>query len=177
MKFKYCPHCGTLLVPKLIGDEGEIPYCSTCSVPLFEMPQPSIITMVINEYDEIALLIQNYVSTSFRVFVAGYLKCKEDAENATMREVEEELGLKPIRTQYIRSYYFEKKDMLMLGFVTYVKKAEFNLSKEVDKADWFKFDDAMKELREGGITRKMLQEYMDMKKSKCSSTENGNNTQ
>ena len=31
MKFTYCPDCGSLLVPKVIGDEGEVPYCGKCS--------------------------------------------------------------------------------------------------------------------------------------------------
>lgn len=34
MHFTYCPHCGTKLTGKEIGDEGIIPYCEKCSVPL-----------------------------------------------------------------------------------------------------------------------------------------------
>ena len=37
MHFTYCPHCGSRLVKKEIGDEGLIPFCETCSIPLWDM--------------------------------------------------------------------------------------------------------------------------------------------
>ena len=64
MRFTYCPHCGTKLIRKEIGDEGMIPYCENCSVPLWDMFTTSIIAAVVNEYDEVALLQQSYVSSS-----------------------------------------------------------------------------------------------------------------
>lgn len=56
MKFQYCPHCGNKLVKKEIGDEGFIPFCENCDVPLWDMFTTSIIAAVVNEEDEIALL-------------------------------------------------------------------------------------------------------------------------
>ena len=37
MRFTYCPHCGSELIKKEIGDEGLIPFCEKCSVPMWDM--------------------------------------------------------------------------------------------------------------------------------------------
>ena len=79
MRFTYCPHCGTKLGQKEIGDEGMIPFCEQCNIPLWDMFTTSIIVAVVNEYDEVALLRQNYVSATNYVCVAGIMKIGESA--------------------------------------------------------------------------------------------------
>ena len=108
MKFVCCPQCGAKLEKREIGDEGLVPYCSSCGRPWFDMPYACTITLVINEYDEVALIRQGYVSDQYYVCVAGYVKCGETAEETAAREVEEELGLVPESLRYTRSYYFER---------------------------------------------------------------------
>jgi len=136
---------------KEIGDEGVIPYCMNCEVPLWDMFTTSIIAAVVNEYGEIALLRQNYVSTTNHVCVAGVMKLGESAEETVVREIGEELGLRVKSVEFVKSYPFEKKDMLMLGFKAVAEKKDFTLSGEVDAAEWVKFGDALGLLREGSI--------------------------
>lgn len=62
MHFTYCPHCGEKLVQKEIGDEGKMPYCKNCEIPLWDSFTTCVICAVVNEQKEIALLRQNYVS-------------------------------------------------------------------------------------------------------------------
>ena len=93
MHFTYCSHCGTKLIPKEIGDEGEIPFCINCNIPLWDMFTTCIIAAVVNENGEIALLRQNYVSATKYVCVAGIIKMGESAEETVIREVKEETGL------------------------------------------------------------------------------------
>lgn len=97
MHFTYCPHCGTKLIRKEIGDEGSIPFCENCSIPLWDMFTTSIIAAVVNEYNEVALLRQNYVSTTKYVCVAGIMKIGETAEDTVIREVQEEIGQKLVQ--------------------------------------------------------------------------------
>lgn len=151
MRFTYCPHCGTKLISKEIGDEGMIPYCEKCSIPLWDMFTTSIIAAVINEYDEVALLRQNYVSTTTYVCVAGIMKIGESAEETVIREVKEEIGQDVVSLEFVRSYPYEKKEMLMLGYKATVKKQAFQLSGEVDSVEWVKYDRALSLLREGSI--------------------------
>ncbi len=156
MRFTYCPHCGNKLVQKEIGDEGRIPFCEKCGVPLWDMFTTSIIAAVVNEQKEIALLRQNYVSTTNHVCVAGIMKIGESAEDTVVREVKEELGLTVNELAFVRSYPYEKKEMLMLGFKACVKKADFHLSSEVDTAVWVKWENALDLLREGSIAWQLV---------------------
>jgi NAD+ diphosphatase len=151
MKFTYCPHCGTKAVLREIGDEGMIPYCEQCKVPLWDMFTTCIICAVVNEDKEIALLRQNYVSTTNYVCVAGVMKLGESAEETAAREIEEEIGQKVEELTFVKTYPYEKKEMLMLGFKAKVKKADFKLSGEVDSTCWFKFAVALEQMLDGSI--------------------------
>lgn len=158
MRFEYCPKCRAKLIPKEIGDEGIIPYCDTCKIPRWDMFSSCIICAVINEFNEIALIKQEYVSTTSYVCVAGIMQPGENAEQTAMREIKEEIGLEVKELTYIRSYFYEKKDMLMLGYHAKVKKASFKLSSEVDAVGWFPLSDALAKLREGGIAWQLVKE-------------------
>ena len=161
MHFIYCPHCGSKLISKEIGDEGMIPYCEKCSVPLWDMFTTSIIAAVVNEYDEVALLRQNYVSTTSYVCVAGIMKIGESAEETVIREVKEEIGQDVESLEFLSSYPYEKKEMLMLGYKAIVKKQDFKLSGEVDSVEWVKYDNALSLLREGSIAWKLVKTVIE----------------
>ena len=165
MRYTYCPHCGTRLSSREIGDEGLIPYCEKCNIPLWDSFTTSVIVAVVNEFDEVALLRQGYVSSDTYVCVAGIMKLGESAENAVIREVKEEIGQKVESIEYIGSYPYEKKEMLMLGYKATVKKQELKLSGEVDSAEWVKFDEALPLLRNGSVA-KMLVETVIQGRSK-----------
>ena len=157
MRYTYCPHCGTRLSNREIGDEGLIPYCEKCNIPLWDSFTTSVIVAVVNEFDEVALLRQSYVSTDTYVCVAGIMKLGESAEDAVVREVNEEIGQQVDSVEYIGSYPYEKKDMLMLGYKATVKKKELNLSGEVDSAKWVKFDEELPHLRDGSVAKRLVE--------------------
>ena len=156
MRFTYCPHCGQKLIPKEIGDEGLVPFCENCSVPLFDMFSTCVICAVVNEQREIALIRQGYVSREHYVCIAGFMKPGESAEESACREIKEEIGLEAESVEYIRSWPYEKKGLLMLGFLARVKKASFRISGEVDSVSWFPIADAAGRLREGSIAWQLV---------------------
>ena len=162
MRFTYCPHCGTKLIGKEIGDEGVIPFCDRCNVPLWDMFTTSIIAAVVNEYGEVALLRQNYVSTTKHVCVAGIMKMGEAAEDTVIREVKEEIDQDVESLEFIGSYPYEKKEMLMLGYKATVRKKDFKLSGEVDSVEWVKFDNALSLLREGSIAWQLVKTVIEL---------------
>lgn len=157
MRFTYCPHCGRKLTQRSIGDEGIMPFCDECNIPLWDSFTTSVIVAVVNEFDEIALLRQSYVSKDTYVCVAGIMKPDESAEDAVRREVKEEIGQKAEVIEYIGSYPYPGKEMLMLGFKARVKKKELRLSGEVDSAEWFSFVDAPSKLRDGSIAKRLVE--------------------
>ena len=161
MRFSFCPHCGQRLVPKLIGDEGMIPFCERCKVPLWNMFTTCIIAAVVNEEQEVALLRQNYVSETNYVCVAGVMKLGESAEEAAAREILEEIGQEVVSLEYVKSYPYEKKEMLMLGFKATVKKAPLRLSSEVDGAQWVPYKEALDKLRPGSIAWQLVKTVIE----------------
>ena len=163
MKANYCFICGSKAIQKEIGDEGLMPFCPECNMPLWDCFYSSIICAVVNEFNEIALLRQDYVSTTNYVCVAGHMKSGESAEETVKREVKEEIGQDVNALIYIRSYPYEKKNLLMLGFLARVNKKEFKLSGEVDNVEWFPIEEAPDKLREGGIAWQLVKEINERK--------------
>ncbi|MDD3077821.1 MAG: NUDIX domain-containing protein [Paludibacter sp.] len=161
MRFKYCPDCGHKLIDREIGDEGLIPYCEHCEKPLFDMFSTCVIALVVNEFEEALLLRQNYISTVYRNLISGYMKPGERAEDAAMREIEEETGITPDSLQFLGTYWFAKKDMLMIGFMAKAQKSAFNISKEVDEAQWIPVEQAIKMVHpKGSVSYALLEKYM-----------------
>ena len=162
MRFTYCPHCGEKLVKKEIGDEGLIPYCENCKIPLWDLFTTCVICAVVNEEDEIALIRQNYVSATNYVCIAGVMKLGESAEDCAKREVLEEIGLHVEELKFISTFPYEKKEMLMIGFKATVKKETFHLSSEVDSVQWFNLSDATAQLRKGSIAWQLVATVANM---------------
>ena len=162
MRFIHCPHCGMKLIQREIGDEGKVPYCLQCEMPLWDMFTTSVICAVVNEYHEIALLRQDYVSKENYVCVAGIMKIGESAEETAQREIKEEIGLNVEKLEYIKSYNYAKKEMLMLGYKATVRKKEFVLSDEVDDVEWVPLHKALEKLREGSLAWQLVQTVNEM---------------
>ena len=156
MRFEYCPHCGTKAVQREIGDEGLMPYCESCERPLFDMFPVCVLCAAADEEGRFLLIKQSYVSCANYVGVAGYIKSGESAEDAARREVAEELGIEPVSVTLLGTYPYAKKDMLMIGFLARIPHAEPKLSGEVDNAEWFDAEGALKAVRGGSIIENVL---------------------
>ena len=60
------------------------------------------------------------------------------------------------KLEFVATYPFPAKEMLMIGFHATVKKAEFHLSGEVDSVRWFPISDAPDQLRHGSIAWQLV---------------------
>ncbi len=156
MRYTYCPRCGERLGEKELGDEGPVPWCGRCERPVWEAFTTAVIAAVVNEDNEVALLRQGYISAETYVCVSGIMKPGESAEDAMVREIDEELGLAVKELRYMGSWPHKNGDMLMLGFCAVVEKGEFTLSREVDAARWVPFDGALPLIREGSIAQQLV---------------------
>lgn len=164
MNFKYCSQCGNAASEKEIGDEGNIPYCENCKKALFPFSYTCILTLIVDEYNNFALIQQNNIPNHLFIGVAGYLKQGDTLESAVKREILEEVGLSVEKVEYVKSYFYNEKDLLMVGFVSYVKHSAFILSCEVDNAEWFSEHEAVKVLPEGAIITQLFMDYMNSRK-------------
>lgn len=165
MQFQYCPCCGTKATQRVIGDEGLMPYCETCHTPLFDMFPTCVIVLVVNEHGEAALLRQSYISDTYCNLVSGYMKPGETAESAAMREVQEEIGISVRHLHVCGTYWFAKKELLMIGCIAEADKADFTLSGEVDSAMWVPAEQALSMVHPKGSTSyAVLETYLAQKK-------------
>lgn len=140
MHYKFCPECGKRLTDKAAGDEGFVPFCTACGRYWFDGFSSCAIVMVVNDQDEIALLRQKYLSDKYMNFVSGYISPGETAEETAVREVREEIGIAVGRLEYAGTYWFEKNELLMHGFIGYTTQHDLVRSKEVDEVRWFPAD-------------------------------------
>lgn len=140
MTFDFCPKCGHRLENTRCGDD-ECKVCPSCKKHYGSSPFPVVMVLVVNEYNEVLLLKQNYITTEKWTVVTGYMTDGENVEEAVSREVREETGQTVIEMKYVSSYYFEPKQLIMIGFIAYVKKNKFGSSEEVDDLKWFKIDE------------------------------------
>ena len=160
MQFKHCPDCGRELVQRSIGDEGLIPYCEACQRPWFPYSTPAVICAVHDEEGHIALIEQTYGEKRF-VCVAGFVKAGETLEACVQREIAEEIGQEVTAIRFVRSYYYEKRDQLMLGFAAKVRRSDFRLSGEVGCAEWFTPSEALERLQNAKIARQLVADALD----------------
>ncbi|WP_026496319.1 NUDIX domain-containing protein [Butyrivibrio sp. WCD3002] len=137
MVYKYCAECGHKLDEIRLGDD-DCKICPSCKRIYGNNPLPVVEVLVVNELNEILLLKQDYISKDKWTVVSGYMVNGETIEEAVSREVKEETGQTVTKCQYVSSYYFEPKQLIMIGFIAYVNKSDFADSDEVDDLKWYK---------------------------------------
>ncbi|MGN0778506.1 MAG: NUDIX domain-containing protein [Aristaeellaceae bacterium] len=156
MRFTFCPDCGSRLIPRALGDEGDVPWCERCARPLFDMFSSCIIAAVVNEAGEVALL-RDRRSPDREVLVAGYMKPGESAEEAMVREVQEELGLRVTGHRLLWTCWHGKGQQLMIAFIAYGQKQPLVPSCELQSAAWVPLMEAVNRVPPGSIAQRVVQ--------------------
>lgn len=162
MKYKYCPLCGRELVPRYSWDEGEVPYCSNDDIMYFDTPKPCIVVAVIKN-DKILLLKQSYIYENSKVLVSGYVGIGETAEETVAREVKEETGISIKNIRYLGSDFLKSKEILMLTFMADYETGEINKSSEVEWVAWRNLEDALHEMEEDEIGKRIVRKVLEIK--------------
>lgn len=164
MRFKFCPECGAKLIGREIGDDGNVPFCEQCNRPWFDIFYNCVIVLA-KRGDKYALIRQHSgdgaISEDRYVCVSGYIKTGETAEQAAVREVTEELGLKPLSVRFVATYAYNKKPMLMTGFLAELPTGEFSLSDEIITAHWFDENEAEIKLSCSSVAKLLLNDIKE----------------
>ena len=111
----YCVECGTKLTMKWLEDEGDVPYCEKCGEFRFPMYNVAVSMIVVNRKNGKILLIKQY-GKDRNVLVAGYVNRRERAEDAVVREISEETGMRVSDMTFNRTEFFEPTNTLMCNF-------------------------------------------------------------
>lgn len=152
---KYCVECGSKLILKQLNQEGMIPYCPSCNEYRFPTFNSAISTVLFNKTKDKILLIQQYGKES-NILVAGYINKGENASEALIREVKEEVNLTVSNYMYNENVYFEKSNTLIHNYISNVKEDNFTLTNEVDFAKWYSIEEAIEKIKPNSLAKKFL---------------------
>ena len=164
MRFIFCPDCGARLTQRDLGDDPDIPWCERCSKPWFPVFPTCIIALVHDGRGNVLLLHQDYISTTYANLVSGYMQPGETAELTAIREIKEETGLTVNDLHLTGTYWFGKKQILMIGFIAQVQSPEgLSLSQEVDSAGWHRAQEAVGLVHpEGSVSHTLCSLFLRM---------------
>lgn len=158
---KHCYECGTTLEEKHLEGEGMIPFCKVCNTYRFPIFNTATSMIVLNPAQDKILLIQQYGRTS-NILVAGYVNKGECAEETVAREVREEVGLCVGNITFNKSEYYGPSNTLMLNFSCIATSEDLSkMTKEVDKAQWFTFEEARENILPDSLAQRFLIAFLE----------------
>jgi NADH pyrophosphatase NudC (nudix superfamily) len=142
---KYCSECGSTLAEKHVDGNKRI-VCSSneCGCVYWNNPIPVVAALVSCNSKYIIARNRGWPKSIFSV-ITGYLESNESPEDAVLREVAEELGLKGSVKRHIGNYSFKENNQVILCYeVEAAGKVELNHElvefKELSKEELIKYD-------------------------------------
>ena len=145
---KYCSECGTKLILKECGIDGEVPYCPTCKQFRFPVFNSAISTIIFNPTKDKILLIKQY-GKDFNVLVAGYITKGENAKETLIREIKEETGcdVELNGVCYIANRILEDDLRIMVFFNAKLVNENIKYDKnEILDVKWIGYDEIMNKM-------------------------------
>lgn len=155
---KYCDECGNQLIFKENGQDGMVPYCPHCETFKFPMFNSAISAIVFNPTKDKILLIQQYGHVD-NILIAGYINKGENAKEALIREIQEEVGLNVGFYQYNDNEYFKKTNTLIHNYVVIAESEEFVLNEEVDQAKWYPVEEVLQVIKPHSLAKSFVERY------------------
>jgi NAD+ diphosphatase len=109
----HCPRCGAVTTPAVAGHSRHCPVDGSEHFPRVD---PAVIMLIADDQDR-CLLARNRAWPPRRVSIlAGFVEPGESLEQAVIREVSEETGLRVSGIRYVGSQPWPMPQSLMLGF-------------------------------------------------------------
>jgi NAD+ diphosphatase len=131
---RFCGACGKPTKPK---EGGHVRECESCDAKHFPRTDPAVMALVYKG-DRCVLTRQPGWPKGFYAAVAGFVEPGESTEDATVREVKEELGLDVTNLSYFRSQPWPFPASLMVGFFAEATGDELVVDHgELEDARWF----------------------------------------
>ena len=134
----FCSLCG---LQTFFNAEESAFDCECSSSPNYPIISPCIITLIHNE-DKILLGRSNFFPPDMYSTLAGFIEAGENAEEALIREVMEEVNVRVSEISYYHSQSWPFPSQLMLGYLCKYSEGEIELNDhELEDAQWFDIND------------------------------------
>lgn len=138
--------------------------CGRCATRFYPRISPCVIGLI--KRGDMCLLAQGVKHPEgLYSTLAGFIEPGESAEQAFMREVGEEVGIKIKNVQYYGSQPWPFPGQLMLGFTADYASGEICIDDdEIVDAQWFKFDDLPIIPPISTIAGRLIQDFVEQAK-------------
>jgi len=90
----FCPYCGEKVIEKSFAGRIHC-YCQKCDIIHYENPLPAVAALVLNHKDQLLLVKRSVEPAKGKwCLPGGFIEIDESIEEAALRELEEETGIK-----------------------------------------------------------------------------------
>ena len=147
---KRCPDCGREYWPNI----------ASAVIILIERPAGD----GCSDHDEILLVQANNFKRDYYGLVAGFVETGESLEEAAVREIAEETGLKVRNLRYVASQPWPFPSVLMVGFRAEYDSGTLTLQQsELKRGGWFRRDQLPEIPRKVSLARHLIDLWLDEK--------------
>ena len=135
--------------------------CSCNAAPKYPTISPCIITLIYDE-DNILLGRSKFFPLNMYSTLAGFIEAGENAEEALIREVKEEVNVEIANIKYFSSQSWPFPAQLMLGYFCQYKKGEIILNDaELEDARWFNIKQLPIIPPDASISGQLIRSYIE----------------
>ncbi|MET4143220.1 NAD(+) diphosphatase [Arthrobacter sp. UYCo732] len=146
----HCPRCG---VPTVVEAGGWVRRCPQDNSEHYPRTDPAIIVTVVGPDGRLLLGGGGPVDAKNYSTLAGFVEPGESLEQAVIREIHEEVGVRITRCQYLGSQSWPFPASLMLGFSAITEDSVATPDGvEVTRARWFSREELQDAVLAGEIT-------------------------
>jgi NAD+ diphosphatase len=164
---RFCGRCGVPLNPKTTERAKECPQCGLLHFPRLA---PAIIVLV-ERGDKLLLARSRHFMPGMYSILAGFVEPGESLEEATRREVKEEVGIEVKDIHYFGSQPWPFPHSLMIGFTASYASGEISLNDdEIENAGWFKADNLPRIRGKISIARKLIDWFIEKRRKGSDNT-------
>ena len=154
---QFCSTCGN---KTLFNSKEGAPDCECLAPPRYPIISPCIITLI-HDKDRILLGRSKFFPPNMFSTLAGFIEAGENAEEALVREVMEEVNVKVSDIKYYGSQSWPFPSQLMLGYFCKYVEGEIKLNDaELEEARWFHLDDLPMIPPDSSISGQLIRSYI-----------------
>ena len=154
----FCSVCGKGFIYNDVEGAFE---CSCNNSPQYPTLSPCIITLI-HDHDRVLLGRSKFFPPNMYSTLAGFIEAGENAEEALIREVKEEVNVEVSDINYYSSQSWPFPAQLMLGYFCKYKSGDIFLNDdELEDARWFHINDLPIIPPETSISGQLIRSYIE----------------
>jgi len=140
---RFCSYCGQRLIEKSFGERIH-GYCQKCNRINYENPLPAVAALVLNQKNQL-LLVKRSVEPAKGGWClpGGFIEIGESIEEAVLRELEEETGLKG-EIGGLVDFFSQKSQyygaLIIFGYRAKILGGELNAGDDAQEVGFFDLD-------------------------------------